>query len=67
MPVISIRVSNEEKDFLEKVANFNGDNISEFMRSNSLQSAESLVDFETYKKLMKEHEKLIKAFLHEKC
>ncbi|PWS23556.1 toxin-antitoxin system antitoxin subunit, partial [Enterococcus faecium] len=25
MPVISIRVSNEEKDFLEKVANFNGD------------------------------------------
>ncbi len=30
MPVISIRVSKEEKDFLEKVAEFNGDNISEF-------------------------------------
>ncbi len=45
MPVISIRVSKEEKDFLEKVAEFNGDNISEFMRSNSLQTAETLVDF----------------------
>lgn len=65
MPVISIRVSNEEKDFLEKVANFNGDNISEFMRRNSLQTAESLVDFETYKKLMKDHEKNDQSISHE--
>ncbi|NTJ98428.1 DUF1778 domain-containing protein [Enterococcus faecium] len=65
MPVISIRVSNEEKDFLEKVASFNGNNISEFMRSNSLQSAESLVDFEIYKKLMKKHEKNDQSISHE--
>lgn len=57
IPVISIRVFNEEKDFPEKVANFSGDNISEFMRNNALQSAEALVDFEIYKKLIKKHGK----------
>lgn len=65
MPVISIRVSDEEKDFLQKVAEFHGDNVSEFMRSNSLQSAESLVDFETYKKLMKEHATNDQSISHE--
>ncbi|HAP7170788.1 TPA: DUF1778 domain-containing protein [Enterococcus faecium] len=65
MPVISIRVSKEEKDFLEKVAEFNGDNISEFMRSNSLQTAETLVDFATYKQLMKEHEESDQSISHE--
>lgn len=65
MPVISIRVSKEEKDFLEKVAEFNGDNISEFMRSNSLQTAETLVDFTTYKELMKEHEENDQSISHE--
>lgn len=65
MPVISIRVSKEEKDFLEKVAEFNGDNISEFMRSNSLQTAETLVDFATYKQLMKEHEENDQSISHE--
>lgn len=57
MPVINIRVFSEEKKFLEKDVNFSRNNISELMRSNSLQSAELLVHFETYKKLMKEHEK----------
>ncbi|WP_369670117.1 type II toxin-antitoxin system RelB family antitoxin [Enterococcus lactis] len=65
MPRINIRVSIEEKDFLEKVANFNGDSISEFIRSNSLQSAKPLVDFEIYKELMKEHKKNNQSISHE--
>ncbi len=39
--------------------------MSEFMRSNSLQTAETLVDFATYKQLMKEHEENDQSISHE--
>lgn len=35
------------------------------MRNNSMRSSESLLDFETYKKLMKEHEKNDQSISHE--
>ena len=35
------------------------------MRSNSLQTAETLVDFATYKELMKEHEENDQSISHE--
>lgn len=52
MATITFRVSDDEKAFLESVAAFKGDSLSDFVRSESLHSAETFIDFNTYKELM---------------
>ncbi|MCB5951869.1 DUF1778 domain-containing protein [Enterococcus sp. BWT-B8] len=55
MATITFRVTEEEKDFLKKVAKFNNKTISEFVKEKVLASAENQIDFYTYKKLMAQH------------
>lgn len=65
MSVINIRVSDEEKSFLENVAKFEGASLSEFVRRESLGSAEDLIDFNTYKVLFNQHNQKDESISHE--
>lgn len=47
----------KKKIFLKKLLILVETIFPEFMRNNALQTAEALVDFEIYKKLIKKHEK----------
>ena len=65
MAVISIRVSEEEKKFLESVAKFEGSSLSDFIRRESLSAAEDLIDFNTYQVLKEKHTEKDKSISHE--
>lgn len=65
MAVINIRVSDEEKAFLENVAKFEGASLSEFVRRESLNSAEDLIDFNTYKVLHDQHSQKDESISHD--
>ncbi len=62
---VTFRLSKEEKDFLEKTADFNNLSLSDFVRQKALESAEEQIDLQTYKQLMKEHEKKDQSISHE--
>ncbi len=64
MATITFRVSEEEKDFLKSVANFNDKNTSEFVKEKALESAEDQIDFNTYKTLIKKHNKKDESISH---
>lgn len=65
MATITFRISDEEKNFLESVAKFNGDSLSDFVRSESLHAAENLIDFQTYQKLMAQHKEKDESISHD--
>lgn len=64
MATITFRVSEEEKDFLKKVAKFNDKNTSEFVKEKALESAENQIDFNTYKELMEQHSEKDESISH---
>lgn len=64
MAVITIRVSDEEKELLEAVAKFNGASLSEFVRTKSLNSAEDMLDLKTYKLLSERHRQQDESISH---
>lgn len=65
MATITFRVSDEEKEFLEDVAKFKGDSLSDFVRTEALQSAETLIDFTTYQTLMTKHNEKDESISHD--
>lgn len=64
-PTVTFRLSKDEKEFLEKIADFNNLSLSDFVRKEALEAAEEQIDRQTYKELMKEHEEKDQSISHE--
>ena len=65
MSTITFRVSEEEKEFLEKISEFENVSLSDFVRQQAIKAAEDLVDYQTYRGLMEEHKKKDESISHE--
>ncbi|EPH92649.1 putative toxin-antitoxin system, antitoxin component, ribbon-helix-helix domain protein [Enterococcus faecalis 06-MB-DW-09] len=65
MSTITFRVSDEEKEFLEKISEFENVSLSDFVRQQAIKAAEDLVDYQTYRELMEEHKKKDESISHE--
>ncbi|TPR55417.1 type II toxin-antitoxin system RelB family antitoxin [Enterococcus sp. OL5] len=65
MSTITFRVSEEEKEFLEKISEFENVSLSDFVRQQAIKAAEDLVDYQTYRELMEEHKKKDESISHE--
>ncbi|WP_208560626.1 type II toxin-antitoxin system RelB family antitoxin [Marinilactibacillus kalidii] len=65
MSTITFRVSEEEKNYLEKIAQFENVSLSDFVRQQALNAAEDRIDYNTYHKLMEEHNKKDESISHE--
>ncbi|MBO1306097.1 DUF1778 domain-containing protein [Enterococcus sp. 669A] len=65
MATITFRVSDDEKTFLESVAAFKGDSLSDFVRSEALHSAETFTDFNTFKEFMAQHNEKDESISHD--
>lgn len=65
MAAITFRVSEEEKEFLEKISEFENVLLSDFVRQQAIKAEEELVDNQTYQELMKEHYKKDESISHE--
>lgn len=50
MTTITFCVSDEEKEFIQRMADFNGISISELSRNQILESLENQIDLDLYKK-----------------
>lgn len=48
MTTISIRSSEQTKDFLKRIAEFNGMSLSEYILSSALEKAELQADYQEY-------------------
>ncbi|MEC3942590.1 type II toxin-antitoxin system RelB family antitoxin [Enterococcus mundtii] len=57
MSTITFRVSEEEKQFLEKMSKFENVSLSDFVRQQAIKAAEDKMDYNTYLELMAEHKK----------
>ena len=57
MSTITFRVSEEEKQFLEKMSKFENVSLSDFVRQQAIKAAEDKMDYKTYLELMAEHKK----------
>lgn len=55
MATITFRVTEDEKNFLEKISAFENVTLSDFIRQQAIEAAEDLMDYKTYLKLMEEH------------
>ncbi|MFV0561356.1 MAG: type II toxin-antitoxin system RelB family antitoxin [Enterococcus sp.] len=55
MSTITFRISEDEKNFLEKIAKFNNLSLSDFIRQKAINAAEEQMDFKDYQSMMKEH------------
>lgn len=65
MSTITFRVSEEEKEFLEKISEFENVSLSDFVRQQAIKAAEDLVDYQTYQQLMEDHKKKDESISHE--
>lgn len=52
MTTISIRSSEQTKDFLKRIAEFNGMSLSEYILSSALEKAELQADYQEYLQIM---------------
>lgn len=66
MSTITFRLTDEEKEFLEDIAEFNQLTLSDFIRKRALEAAEDQMDIETYIALKKEHDERDQSISHEK-
>lgn len=64
MSTVTFRLSDDEKEFMQKMADFNGLSLSELARTKILESLEDQIDLETYNKLMKEHQTKDESISH---
>lgn len=55
MSTITFRVSEAEKEFIQKMAEFNGVSVSELSRNNLLESLEAQIDLDLYEKARQAH------------
>lgn len=56
MSTVTFRVSDEEKSFIQSMADFNGLSLSELARTKLLEGLEDQIDMVLYEKAMKDHE-----------
>ncbi|MBC1798472.1 toxin-antitoxin system antitoxin subunit [Listeria booriae] len=55
MTTITFRVSEEEKEFIQRMAEFNGMSLSELSRNQILESLEDQIDLRLYEKALQAH------------
>lgn len=55
MTTITIRSTDENKDFLKKIAEFNGTSLSDYIITAALEKAEEQADYQEYLKIMTSH------------
>lgn len=56
MNTVSFRLSNDEKDFMQRLADSKEISLSELAKTTILESLEKQIDLETYNNLMKKHQ-----------
>lgn len=56
MSTVTFRVSDEEKSFIQSMADLNGLSLSELARTKLLEGLEDQIDMVLYEKAMKDHE-----------
>lgn len=56
MSTVTFRVSEEEKQFMQSMAELHGLSLSELARKNILENLENQLDLATYRRLMTEHQ-----------
>lgn len=64
MSTVTFRVTDEEKLFIESMANLNGLSLSELSRTKLLEALENQVDMDLYKKAIADHELLDESISH---
>lgn len=55
MSVVTFRVSDEEKSFIQSMADLNGVSLSELARTKLLEGLEDQIDMDLYEKAMAAH------------
>ncbi|EUJ39567.1 type II toxin-antitoxin system RelB family antitoxin [Brochothrix campestris] len=56
MSTVTFRVSDEEKSFIQSMADLNGLSLSELARTKLLEGLEDQIDMDLYNKTIKAHE-----------
>lgn len=56
MSTVTFRVTDEEKSFIQSMADLNGLSLSELARTKLLEGLEDQIDMDLYEKAMKAHE-----------
>lgn len=65
MPTITIRLSDDEKKFIERMAELNGLTVSKISRDIILEKLEDQIDLETYNQLIALHHEKDESISHE--
>lgn len=65
MPTISFQISDQEKEFIEQMAKFNGMSLSKLIRKKVLESLEEQIDIESYEQMIKYHQIKDESISHE--
>lgn len=64
MSTVTFRVSKEEKEFMQRMAKFNGLTLSELARTKVMESLEDQIDLDIYNELMKKHQMKDESISH---
>lgn len=65
MSTVTFRVTDEEKAFIEAMANLNGLRLSELARTTLLEGLEDQMDMSLYEKAMKAHQLKDESISHQ--
>lgn len=57
MTTITVKVTEEEKNFLEKIASLENVSLSDYVRTRAIESAEEQMDYLTYLDIMSKQKK----------
>lgn len=65
MSTVTFRVTDEEKSFIQSMADLNGMSLSELARTKLLEGLEDQIDMALYEKAMKVHELSDESISHQ--
>lgn len=65
MSTVTFRVTDEEKLFIQSMADLNGLSLSELARKKILESLEEQIDMSLYEKAMKAHQEKDESISHQ--
>lgn len=65
MSTVTFRVTDEEKAFIEAMADLNGLSLSELARTKLLEGLEDQIDMSLYEKAMKAHQLKDESISHQ--
>lgn len=65
MSTVTFRVTDEEKSFIQSMADLNGQTLSELARTKLLEGLEDQIDMGLYEKAMKAHEEKDESISHQ--